>query len=477
MDDLENLNYRELRNLAKDLGIKAKGKADKLIREIKKVQNGGFDPNHTRRLSQPEAEFHAAANENSSEKTGDTSDDEIVFVKNPDRQITVDVGDFLEDHNKRNSTAELKDCEDELDKLSEHNQTVDFEDFKENDKNESGTKELQNGSVLDTTYEVLPDVEDPEDESTNDDPAVNKNNSVNELLDVMKPDMTNEEMKAELMAAIDKKVQKRTTTNTISKSATEFDNCVNMVLSSKKESNIAGPSERAGKKWEKIHRKMFQKFDSLDVYLEKKNKRAQKLLTPARLAKQIVEENKKISEKQSCRSLQSKIPKRAPVTSFIPKVTSVKEICLQFTNSSSKLPKSTKKGQETSAKKLSAKKVSSSSKKTDCRAPFMSPRMNESKTEKKVFTPFNFIANKSISSSGAKKPKFDLQASLAKPITWKQHKGKLKPLAIGDTEPKYFKKGLQTSIEANRKNRRTAVTKQRASRRENLINARRNVNM
>ncbi|XP_014783753.1 nucleolar and spindle-associated protein 1 isoform X2 [Octopus bimaculoides] len=476
MDDLENLSYHELRNLAKDLGIKAKGKADKLIREIKKIQNDGSNPNHTRRLSQPEAEFHAAASENSSEKTGDTSDNEIIFVKNPDRQITVDVGDFLEVHNKRNSTAELKDCEDELDKLSEHNQTVDFEDFEENSKNGSGTKELENGSVLDATYEVLPDVEDPEDESTNDDPAVKKNDSVNDLLDVMKPDMTNEEMKAELIAAIDKKVQKRTTTNTISKAGTEFDNCVNMVLSSKKESNIAEPSER-GKKWEKIHQKMFQKFDSLDVYLEKKNRRAQKLLTPARLAKQIAEENKKISEKQSCQSLQSKIPKRNPVTSFIPKVTSVKEMCLQFTNSSSKLPKTSKNVQETSAKQLSAKKVSSASKKTDCRAPFMSPRLNERKTEKKVFTPFNFTANKNTPSSGAKKPKFDLQASLAKPITWKQHKGKLKPLSYGDTEPTYFKKGLQTSIEENRKNRRTAVLNHRASRRANLINARRNVNM
>lgn len=69
----------------------------------------------------------------------------------------------------------------------------------------------------------------------------------------------------------------------------------------------------------------------------------------------------------------------------------------------------------------------------------------------KTVTPFNF-GDKSLTLTpdSAKKCKFDLQASLAKPITWKKHTGKLRPMAFGNVGPQYFKKGLNTSIQTNR---------------------------
>lgn len=59
-------------------------------------------------------------------------------------------------------------------------------------------------------------------------------------------------------------------------------------------------------------------------------------------------------------------------------------------------------------------------------------------------TPFKFNAslNNTLNGSMSAKKSFDLQASLARPITWKAHKGKLKPL----NSQTAFSNGSHTSV-------------------------------
>lgn len=44
------------------------------------------------------------------------------------------------------------------------------------------------------------------------------------------------------------------------------------------------------KNWEKIHKKNFEKFDSIDVYLNKKRKRAEEMSASVKKAKTLLEE-------------------------------------------------------------------------------------------------------------------------------------------------------------------------------------------
>ncbi|GAB1608519.1 hypothetical protein Ahia01_001136100 [Argonauta hians] len=445
MDDLESLSYQDLRNLAKDLGIKAKGKAKKLILEIRRIRSGGSSPQNERQSSI----------DTSLVRTDEiSSDEEITFVLNPMRRISTDVVEMEEV--PLNITGELADTQAEIDKLNEdHNQTVDFEDLEKKREAES--------NILNTTYELLPVSDDADNDAgvVDTESAVDKNDSVSKLLDVMKPEMTDEQMKSELISAIEKRVKEKSTTAMTPGMAKKFEEEVNMVSSLKKKSTSALSAE--GAKWRKIHEKMFNKYDSLDVYLDKKNKRAKKLITPAKLT------NKVLNQPDSLQTKKSKIPK--PSVCFVPQVTDVKDICLQFTNSSSssKLPKSVNKECKIASRQLCAatEQVYSSPKKTH-RTSFMSPKS----TEKRPFSPLNFSVNKT---SSATKKKFDLQASLSKPISWKKHTGKLRPVAIGDTEPQYFKKGLTKTVEDNRKSCRQAIKTGRTSRRENLLNSRRNI--
>ncbi|GAB1604449.1 hypothetical protein Ahia01_000726300 [Argonauta hians] len=424
MDDLESLSYKDLHNLAKDLGIKAKGKAKKLILEIRRIRSGGSSPQNERQSSI----------DTSLVRTDEiSSDEEITFVLNPMRRISTDVVEMEEV--PLNITAELADTQAELDKLNgDHNQMVDFEDLEKKREAES--------NILNTTYELLPVSDDADNDvgADNDagvvdtESAVDKNDSVSKLLDVMKPEITDEQMKSELISAIEKRVKEKSTTAMTPGMAKKFEEEVNMVSSLKKKSTGALSAE--GAKWRKIHEKMFNKYDSLDVYLDKKNKRAKKLITPTKLT------NKVLNQPDSLQTKKSKIPKLSVI--FVPQVTDVKDICLQFTNSSSKLPKSVNKECKIASRQLCAatEQVYSSPKKTH-RTSFMSPKS----TEKRPFLPFNFSVNKT---SSATKKKFDLQASLSKPISWKKHTGKLRPVAISNTEPQYFKKGLTKTVEDNR---------------------------
>nr|KAG5685784.1 hypothetical protein BaRGS_019847 [Batillaria attramentaria] len=132
------------------------------------------------------------------------------------------------------------------------------------------------------------------------------------------------------------------------------------------------------KDWEKVHKKAFAKFDSLDVYLEKKRKRTEDLTASVKKARTVLHEVQEAVTKLKNKRTPSLGKKQADAP-FKPTVTSTKNISFNFGASSA--------------------------------------------------TPFKFTGN--LNTSQAKsttKPAFDLKASLARPITWKPHTGKLKPM-------------------------------------------------
>lgn len=49
-------------------------------------------------------------------------------------------------------------------------------------------------------------------------------------------------------------------------------------------------NSKGNKDWEKVHRKEFSKFDSIDVYLEKKRKRAEEMTASVKKARTVLHE-------------------------------------------------------------------------------------------------------------------------------------------------------------------------------------------
>lgn len=98
-------------------------------------------------------------------------------------------------------------------------------------------------------------------------------------------------------------------------------------------------------------------------------------------------------------------------------------------------------------------------------------------------TPFKFIAQNMTTPNTNKKMSFNLQASLARPLGYQPHKGKLKPW--GDTKENkdavQSKSSMlkntykQPSISTSRDNRRKQQEKDRKNKRDKTLGSRRGV--
>ena len=174
----------------------------------------------------------------------------------------------------------------------------------------------------------------------------------------------------------------------------------------------------------KMHEREFKKMESLDTYLDKKKKRTEMTRVQMHKAKTLAEEHSKIM---------NKMKSRTPVSKFVPVVTSTSKMNLNFGSStpgakapfkfsaatavvSSKKPERAQVGVKTATKPKVTSKVTE-------RKPIITPAKQP---QTPVSKPLHNITNKSVGETPSSARKgFDLKASLAKPLGYKPHLGKL----------------------------------------------------
>ncbi|GFR88099.1 nucleolar and spindle-associated protein 1 [Elysia marginata] len=217
------------------------------------------------------------------------------------------------------------------------------------------------------------------------------------------------ERKANLLTAINKKIQNKVAASPARPSSqsqpSQIPRFMAYLASMKKDGELRKPVTPGNKDWTKIHGKEFSKFDSLDVYLDKKQKRKEDLLTGSG----------KRSNSTIPKTGSSKIAR--PVTKpFQPTVTSVKNMTFNFGTTPSRQTNTCVAALKSSAKSSAAR----------------SSNKIPSATATNRATPFKFTGGNTSTrptpASASKKNTFDLKASLARPLSWKPHVGKLQPL-------------------------------------------------
>jgi hypothetical protein len=169
-------------------------------------------------------------------------------------------------------------------------------------------------------------------------------------------------------------------------------------------------STRKCKDWSAIHQREFDKMDSLDEFLAKRQQRRRVLKTPPKRAAAF-----SASLKLPGHVTQDQHRSIARPVMFAPTVLSTSKINTNF-STMYKTPSAANAVKTPFKVGLSANKTFTTATKEN------GPR-----------TPLDCTAtNKSLLSTSvvaAKKPVFDIKASLARPLTWTPHTGRLKPLS------------------------------------------------
>jgi len=303
--------------------------------------------------------------------------------------------------------------------------------------------------------------------------------------------MTSAQRKKAIMDELDKKVQEK---RSEVKRATP-----KAAGSAKKQTTKSG-----AKDWSKIHQKAFDKMTSIDDYLTKKRKRTDELTGSVKKVKAMAADLKSVvsglkkpkTPLSADRRGGAKVVK--PVTGgkkstpkpFVPSVTSTAKMDLNFSAmkspraSAKKTPaKSTPARAKTPASKAKtpAKSARTPAKPASVRkAPGSSAKENAGKKSltasatKARVTPLK-AGTSNAPTSASKASRFDLKASLSKPVPWKMYTGKLEPItprkaaAHGMTTSKpakvTHKKNVKSHKLASKADKRKAKMEQRGNKR------------
>uniref|UniRef100_A0A2C9LLR8 Uncharacterized protein n=1 Tax=Biomphalaria glabrata TaxID=6526 RepID=A0A2C9LLR8_BIOGL len=443
--DLETLKYSELRKLAKSVGIKANQKVEKLIQALKNyyIENDIEDVTDKDALSS--AQTSASPQKLTSPKevksncelqtdvnsaqTSDavTSKENKVTRKRrtveSDNQLT-DLGTSksgkLEDAQvvSAAATPESKVPRKRRRTFELDTPTLGFNNtptsdgpkrpVQDNSKNGDSHGGPQKKRIRRNTFnkDSPKNNEDVEATRTSSSPGTKA------IIDSLSADMSSPERKEMILNAIDKKIQQEKESQ-----PSQIPRYITYLANKKLENQqqTGKPTTPGNKNWTKIHSKEFSKFDSLDVYLEKKHQRMESLTGSAKAASatqmsrrlEVIGIN---SPETDLSKNQSLLLNKTPSTNqketkvqakpFVPTVTSVKNLSFNFLKSP--LPK----GANSENKDVSLSKPSHG----------------------QTTTPFKFTGNTiCLNGTESSKKSFDLKASLAKPLTWKPHTGKLQP--------------------------------------------------
>ncbi|XP_077587671.1 nucleolar and spindle-associated protein 1 isoform X2 [Stigmatopora nigra] len=224
--------------------------------------------------------------------------------------------------------------------------------------------------------------------------------------------------------------------------------------------------------FQKLHNAHFDKMESIDDYLQRKNIKKMapvqetKVAKTARVSLFSPAPHRKKNEVQS----QNKMADKGKDVVFKPNVISTRRINIRFSEAT--LGNEHKRSLTKTPANFSLALATS----TPCRA---TPQGRKSAITPSAFV---FTGNTSATPGTQKKAVFDLKASLARPLTYKPHTGKLKPL--GDEKP-VTKTSLVESRKQNYKQHRVQTreerllkqAEERQAKKANLLFARRGLAM
>lgn len=274
--------------------------------------------------------------------------------------------------------------------------------------------------------------------------------------------------------------------------------------------SAAETNKTPANKWNKIHKQQFEKMDSIDVYLEKKRKRMEGFNQSVKKAKIVVDgckeekENRKSSARKSTEIKRKNHGKPAEVT-FKPIVTTINKSSTfvfgspapkPFFQPANKIATKSEKLRLKSPKvfkPIASGSVSNIEKPKTPLArkslPATARKEDKSKTPANpsrksiAVTPFRFLpANTLNVTTPTPRKKFDLKASLAKPLSYKPHTGKLKPISsyqeevrptMSHAKVKNHKVDVKSVKVTSREQRRKKENKSRVDRRANNLSRRR----
>ncbi|XP_072425494.1 nucleolar and spindle-associated protein 1 isoform X1 [Chiloscyllium punctatum] len=245
--------------------------------------------------------------------------------------------------------------------------------------------------------------------------------------------------------------------------------------------------------WKKIHQAHFKKMESIDLYIERKKKRFENFGNS--IKQQSVNEPKNMmntpkffspvhqtskNDQFSTPANQRKSPRSsAAVTlneksAFKPSVYSVTKMNVRFTDAA----KTTDKHgtMKTPIRKLNPGSEVKNVRPSGPEEPICQKQTHNNAcnpAETKVVTPYRFSG---ITTPGTNK-KFDLQASLARPLRYKPHKGKLKSWEEMKENACSLKKDPKQPKLQTRETRREKFLEERKERKNNVIGARRGLVM
>ncbi|XP_073689910.1 nucleolar and spindle-associated protein 1 isoform X2 [Garra rufa] len=248
--------------------------------------------------------------------------------------------------------------------------------------------------------------------------------------------------------------------------------------------------------FKKLHEAHFKKMESIDSYVQRKNKQMEELKNSAKelkvpasrvsLFSPGLQEKKTLAEKR--RITQQSVSKSAlkDSTTFRPTVLTTNKINVRFSQTTH--DNEYKRSLIKTPARMSplVPLTSTPGRKSDVHTK---PELNKSVGAIKTpgATPFVFNGNNSMSVTPGvtKKNTFDLKASLSRPLGYKPHKGKLKPFGApqentaldkSQTVPSHQKNYKQHQVQT-REERRVKHTEHRQQKKEKMLGARRGLVM